>query len=416
MTNDPDDASGLIHDWAATGPYRFEAHAGVRINDETLREGLQSASVVDPPIEAKLEILHLMEALGIECASMGLPCAGQRQKLETARLCREIADGGLKLRPNLGGRTVRSDVEAIIDVAQQVGYSLEACLFIGSSPIRQYAQEWNLAQMLGHTRDCVGLAVKAGLSVTYITEDTARSSPEHLEVLLRAAVDAGATRVCLCDTVGGAIPAGVRNLVGWVRERLELWQAEVEIDWHGHRDRDLGLANTLAAIEAGATRVHGTAYGLGERVGNTSTESILVNLKLLGLRDADLSRLQEYVETVTRALGVKIAGSAPVVGANAFRTAAGVHAAAILKALQKQQGWLADQVYSGIPAGWLGRRQEVEIGPLSGRSNVLHFLLRHEREAEPAAIEAVLKAAKQSKRVLTDAEVLAILDQPGETA
>ncbi len=404
------DPQGLIFDWAEFGPERFAAPQRVEVNDETLRDGLQSPSVVDPPIATKIDILRRMDRLTIECASMGIPAAGPRQREDAAALCREIADSGLALRPNLGGRTVIGDVEAIVDVAQASGSAVEACLFIGSSPIRQLAEEWDLEGMLRNTREAVGLAAAEELAVTYITEDTVRSAPEHLALLLEAAVDAGAARVCLCDTAGAAIPQGVSNLVGWVRQRLG---QGVGIDWHGHRDRGLGMANTLAAIQAGATRVHGTVLGIGERVGNTATEQILVNLELLGLAKRDLEGLPALVETVAAALGVEIPSSTAVVGRDAFRTATGVHAAALFKAERLGDPELVDQIYSGVPARRLGRRQEIEIGPLSGTANVIHFLRAHDLPEDPQLIADILATAKGSPRVLSEDEVLAVVEEAG---
>ncbi len=376
------------------------------VNDETLRDGLQSPSVKDPPVAVKIDILHQMDALGIESASLGMPGAGPRQRRHVEALCREVVDSKMSLRPNLGGRTVIADVEAIAAAAQQAGAPFEACLFIGSSPIRRYAEEWDFERMLEDTRESVGLAVREGLPATFITEDSVRSRPADLEALLRAAVDAGAARVCLCDTVGSAIPHGVRNLVGWAVAVLADMGAGVGIDWHGHRDRGLGLANTLAAIEAGADRVHATVLGIGERVGNTATEQVLVNLQLLELADRDLSRLPKLVETVAEALGVPVPPSAPIVGRDAFRTAAGVHAAAVLKAGLRGEAWLEDRVYSGVPARWLGRRQEIEVGPLSGAANVRHFLRAHGLTEEPGRVERLLAAAKGSRRVLSARELL----------
>jgi 2-isopropylmalate synthase len=404
------DPERLIFDWAEFGPARFRAPGPVAVNDETLRDGLQSPSVVDPPIAAKIEIVHQMAGLAIECASMGIPAAGPRHREDALRLCREIADAGLAVRPNLGGRTVIGDVEAIVDIAQATGQEVEACLFIGSSPIRQLAEAWDLEGMLRDTREAVGFAVARGLPVTYITEDTVRSTPDQLALLLAAAVEAGATRVCLCDTAGSAMPQGVSNLVGWVRDLLG---DAVEIDWHGHRDRGLGLANTLAAIEAGATRVHGTVLGIGERVGNTATEQILVNLQLLGLADRDLTGLPALVDTVAAALGVEIPASTAIVGRDAFRTATGVHAAALVKALQLGRPELVDRIYSGVPAGWLGRRQEIEIGPLSGAANVVHFLRAHDLPEHPGLIADVLATAKASQRILREPEVLAVVARAG---
>ena len=397
----------LVYDWAAAGPNRFEVAHGVMLDDETLRDGLQSPSVIDPPVEIKVEILHLMNRLGIETADVGLPGSGPRQREAVERLCREISDQRLRIRANCAGRTLKVDIQPMAEVSQKTGVPIEACVFIGSSPIRQYAEEWDLSVILRHTQEAVSFAVREGLEVMYVTEDTIRSHPDHLRVLLSAAIDAGAKRVCLCDTVGAAVPDGVINLVTWVRGLLaELGVADrVGIDWHGHRDRGLGTANTLAAIRAGATRVHGTALGIGERVGNTPMEELLVNLKLLGLRNDDLTHLPDYVAAVSKATGVSIPANTPIVGADALRTATGVHAAAVVKAQRKGDAWLADRVYSGVPASWVGRGQEIEVGHMSGASNVLYYLESRGLPCRPEVVQAVLAAAKRSERLLTDEEI-----------
>jgi 2-isopropylmalate synthase len=406
--NRPDD-NNLIFDWAQVGPQRPQRPAHVMLDDETLRDGLQSPSVIDPPVETKVEILHLMDSLGIETADVGLPGAGPRQREAVTRLCQEIADQRLRIRPNCAARTLMVDIQPIAEVTQLTGVPIEACLFIGSSPIRQYAEEWRLDHILRHSREAIGFAVKEGLDVMYVTEDTVRSSPDHLRVLLTAAIEAGAKRVCLCDTVGAAVPEGALNLVGWVKKLIDDLEVEVGIDWHGHRDRGLDMANTLAAIQGGATRVHGTALGIGERVGNTPMEQILVNLKLLGLRQDDLTRLPEYVEIVSKATGVPIPVNTPIVGRDCFRTATGVHAAAVIKAQRKGHAWLADRVYSGVPAGWVGRTQEIEVGPMSGGSNVVYYLSTRGLLNSPEVVQAVMLAAKRSTRILTEDEILEIV-------
>ena len=398
----------LIYDWATAGGTEEPEPRTVMLDDETLRDGLQSPSVTDPPTDVKVKILHLMDSLGIETADVGLPGAGPRQRDAVERLCREITDCNLRIKANCAARTMIVDIQPIADVVQKTGVPIEACVFIGSSPIRQYAEEWDLEHILRHTREAVEFAVREGLEVMYVTEDTIRAAPDDLRILLTAGVEAGARRLCLCDTVGAAVPQGVRNLVTWVRRLLEeLGMAdEVGIDWHGHRDRGLDVANTLAAAEAGATRVHGTALGVGERVGNTPMEQLLVNLKLLGWRDDDLSALPEYVETVSQAVSVPIPMNTPIVGRDAFRTATGVHAAAVIKAQRRGKSWLADRVYSGVPASWVGREQEIEIGHMSGSSNVLFFLRSRGLPHGPEVVEAVMELAKKSERLLTEEEVL----------
>jgi 2-isopropylmalate synthase len=401
----------LIYDWARAGPRQARYSQYVMLDDETLRDGLQSPSVSDPPLETKVEILHLMESLGIETADVGLPGAGPQQREAVLRLCREIDQQRLHIKANCAARTLMIDIQPIAEVTQLTGVPIEVCVFIGSSPIRQYAEEWELADIVRFTREAILFAVREGLEVMYVTEDTVRSSPEHLRVLLTTAVESGAKRLCLCDTCGAAVPEGVSNLVSWVKALIEELGVEVGIDWHGHRDRGLDLANSFAAMEAGATRVHGTALGIGERVGNTPIEQLLVNLKLLGVRDDDLSHLPEYVQLVSRATGVPLPVNMPIVGRDAFRTATGVHASAVIKAQKKGDAWLADRVYSGVPATWLGRSQEIEIGHMSGNSNVICYLASRGLPTSPEIVKAIMDSAKRSNRILPESEILEIVER-----
>jgi 2-isopropylmalate synthase len=401
--------NGLIFDWASAGPRTTVWPAHVMLDDETLRDGLQSPSVTDPPAAVKVEILHLMENLGIETVDVGLPGAGARQREAVLALCREISSQRMRIRPNCAARTMMVDIRPIAEASQLTGVPIEAALFIGSSPIRQYVEEWTLDQILRHTREAIRFAVREGLDVMYVTEDTVRSSPEHLRILFAEAIEAGAKRLCLCDTCGAATPEAVWNLVSWVKKFLSESGADLGIDWHGHRDRGLDLANSLAAIEAGATRVHGTALGIGERVGNTPMEQLLVNLNLLGMRHDDLSSLPKYVDSVSAATSVPVPVNTPMIGRDAFRTATGVHAAAIIKAQKKGDRWLTDFVYSGVPASLIGRNQEIEIGPMSGSSNVIFYLSQRGIVASHELIQAVLLVAKESNRILQEAEILAIV-------
>jgi 2-isopropylmalate synthase len=401
--------NGLIFDWASAGPRTTVWPAHVMLDDETLRDGLQSPSVTDPPAAAKVEILHLMENLGIETVDVGLPGAGARQREAVLALCREISSQRMRIRPNCAARTMMVDIRPMAEASQLTGVPIEAALFIGSSPIRQYVEEWTLDQILRHTREAIRFAVREGLDVMYVTEDTVRSSPEHLRILFAEAIEAGAKRLCLCDTCGAATPEAVWNLVSWVKKFLSESGADLGIDWHGHRDRGLDLANSLAAIEAGATRVHGTALGIGERVGNTPIEQLLVNLNLLSMRHDDLSSLTKYVDSVSAATSVPVPVNTPMIGRDAFRTATGVHAAAIIKAQKKDDRWLTDFVYSGVPASLIGRNQEIEVGPMSGRSNVVFYLSQRGIVASHELIQAVLLAAKESNRILQEPEILAIV-------
>jgi len=399
------DEKELIYDWNEE-PERI---AKVEFDDETLRDGIQSPSVKDPTIDEKIRILHLMDELGIHGADIGLPGAGPRAVEHVSALAREIAEAKLRVRPNCAARTLKVDIDPIIDISQQVGIPIEASVFIGSSPIRQYAEGWSLDTLLRHTEEAVRYVVDHGLSVMYVTEDTTRATPETVRMLYTTAIECGARRICVCDTVGHAVPEGVRRLIAFVKDIVATTGEDVQIDWHGHRDRGLSVPNTIAAVAAGAHRVHGTALGIGERVGNTPMDLLLVNFKLLGWIDQDLTRLAEYCKLVSKACHVPLANNYPVVGDDAFRTATGVHAAAVIKAQRKGDAWLADRVYSGVPAGMFGMKQKIEIGPMSGESNVVFWLEEHRIEPEEPLVKRIFEAAKQAQFVLTDEEILNIV-------
>jgi 2-isopropylmalate synthase len=396
----------LVHDWNRTND---PVPGVVQLDDETLRDGLQSPSVRCPSIDEKLRILHLIERLGIDTANIGLPGAGPQVVKDVERLAREIVDQRMRVAANCAARTVAADIEPIAEISQRVGMAIECCTFIGSSPLRQYAEGWEIDQLLRLTEDAIAFAVREGLPVMYVTEDTTRADPETLRRLYSTAIRAGARRLCVADTVGHATPAGAAAVVRFVAGVAEECGGGIGIDWHGHRDRDFAVANSLAALSAGATRLHGAAIGIGERVGNTPMDTLLVNLVLMGYIERDLSALVEYCETVSAATGVPIPPNYPVVGRDAFRTATGVHAAAVIKAFRKRDLPLVDAVYSGIPASLVGRRQQIEVGPMSGRSNVVFWLESRGLAVDDAVVERIFAKAKASATVLSDEEIRALI-------
>ena len=401
--------SDYIYDWNAASPPPIPPGTRVLLNDETLRDGLQNPSVTDPSIAEKIEILHLMEALGIEALNIGLPGAGPRAVAQTEALAREIASNRMKIRPNCAARTHENDIRPIAEISQRVGIAIEAATFLGSSPIRRVVEDWTVDHLLRTTENAVKFAVSQNLPTMYVTEDTIRTDPDTVKRLYSTAVSCGARAIVLCDTVGYATPQGAYNLIKFAVENVVKPSGEkIRVDWHGHCDRGLAVANSLAAVAGGANQIHAAANSLGERVGNTPMEQMLVNLRLLGLIDRDLSRLKEYCEKVAAATHTTIPPNAPIVGHDAFRTATGVHAAAIVKAARKNDPDLVDAVYSGVPAHLFGLEQLIEIGPMSGKSNVVYWLEKHRVPASDDLVNRILEKAKQSTRVLTDSEILAL--------
>src|ERR1051325_9057307 len=395
----------LIYDWNTHGEQPAKPARKIEFDDETLRDGLQSPSVTDPSIEDKLRIVHFMHAIGVDNADIGLPGAGPHVQRTVERIAREIVDQRLSVYPSAAGRTHENDIKPIIEISQRVGIAIEADLFIGSSPIRQFAEEWDLDWIIAQSAKAVRFAVDNGIPVMYVTEDTTRAKPEDIEKLYSAAIDAGASRLCIADTVGHATPWGTRNVVRFARELVDRKNPNVKVDWHGHQDRAMGIINCIAALEAGADRVHGCAAGIGERVGNPPIDLLMVNLKLMGWIDNDLTALPEYVQFVSRVTRVPLDDRYPVFGRDAFRTGTGVHAAAIIKAKKKGSEWLADRVYSGVPAGMFGLEQIIEVGPMCGLSNVIYWLDAHGYPQEEELAKEIFQLAKSTNRVLTDDEI-----------
>lgn len=403
-------AKELIYDWNAIEPNSHKPERAITLHDETLRDGLQSPSVQEPPVEQKLEILHLMNDLGIDAADVGLPGAGGTHAEGVERLIKEIVEQKMNIAPVCAGRTHKHDIIPIIEISQRTGINVEVAMFIGSSPIRFYAEDWTLDKLLRLTEENVSFAIKEGITVNYVTEDTTRAAPETIRALYTTAINCGARTVSVCDTVGHSTPDGARSVINFVRKVVDGTGEKVRLEWHGHQDRGLGVINSIAAIEGGADRVHGSALGVGERVGNTPMDQLLVNLKLMGWIDNDVSRLREYCEKSAEAVGWKIPLNYPVFGRDAFRTATGVHAAAVVKCFKKGDAELADMIYSGVPAGLFGLQQVIEIGPMSGKSNVIYWLESRGIEATEERVTRIYEQAKKAHTVLEEQEVMQLIN------
>lgn len=412
---DPDSAESTVEGAAQFFDWNRDAATSwpvvPKLVDETLRDGLQSPSAEDPPLQTKLELLHRMSGLGIDCAALGYPASHGRQFDDVLALATELGEQRLAISACCTARALEQDIQPIVDISQRAGLPIEVGLFVGSSPTRQRLAGWSLDDVLRITERAVKFAIHHGLSVLYVTEDTTRVDPHTLARLYTTAIRNGASRVCIADTVGQATPVGATALVRYVSGVVHTCDPKVGIDWHGHRDRGLALANSLAAWEAGAERCHGTALGIGERSGNTPIELLLANLVLSGRRKTDLRMLPDYIRSAASALGFELPPHQPLVGRDAFRTATGTHADAILRAEESGDTWLAERIYSSVPASLVGQEQLIEIGPLSGEANVLHWLRRRGIPPEPALTAAILQAAKQSNVVLGEAQVLELVER-----
>lgn len=385
-------------------PAPGKARSGT-VFDETLRDGIQAAEVITPPLERKLRIVDHMANCGIGSADLGFPGSGEQAASECKRIAEYIVSSGYPIAQGYAGRTHPADIAAIREIAQVAGSCVEAYAFIGVSPIRQYVEGWDLKRIAHSVRSAAADCMRDKLQFVLVLEDALRCTPEILAQVYEMAIDAGVRRLTLCDTVGVATPAGTAAILSWSAAYFGGRRHAIGFEWHGHNDRGLAVANSLTALASGCERVHGTMLGVGERAGNASLDQIIINSYLEGAHGYDLKALRRYCEYVSYSLGTEIPGNYPAMGSDVFKTSAGVHAAAILKAHQKGELLLKDTVYSSIAASLLGREQEVMIDSSSGASNVKYWSFTRGIELDDAKVEKVLAAAKMSSCPLSDDQI-----------
>ena len=409
--------SELIYDWN-TIDYEIARNPsnhphGVWFDDETLRDGLQSPSARNPDIEQKIELIDYMEKLGIQKVDLGLPGAGPFHIGHIDAMLTHMGENGYELRPGCAVRTVVSDIEPLVELQAKHERQIQASAFLGTSPIRQFAEGWTMERILSTAEKAVTFAVDNDIPVMFVTEDTTRSKPEDIKAVYTRAIELGADRICVCDTCGHATPNGVRKLLTFIQDEVipdaGVKRADIEVNWHGHQDRGLGVANNLAAVEAGADVIHGTALGVGERAGNAPLDQTLVNLSLMGVIDNDLTALNDYMRKAHEYIEVALPHNYPVFGEDAFETGTGVHASAVIKAIKKGDQWLADRVYSGVPAQDFGLKQVIRIGHMSGRSNIIWWLQQNGYEVDDDMVTHMFEVAKGQRRMMSDEEVHAAI-------
>ena len=407
------DSSKLIYDWNVID-YEINRNPanhphGVWFDDETLRDGLQSPSARNPTINEKTELLSYMERLGIQKVDLGLPGAGPFHREHINAMLSHIIENDYQIRPGAAVRTLMQDIEPLVEMQQQHGIQIQASAFLGTSPIRQYTEGWTMEKLISTMEKAVSYAVENDVPVMFVTEDTTRSNPEDVKAIYQRAMELGVRRLCVCDTCGHVTPNGVKKLLNFIDEEVikdgGYHRSEIEVNWHGHQDRGLGVANNIAAVEAGADVIHGTALGVGERAGNAPLDQTLVNLKLMGVIDNDLTLLDEYMRVANKYIEVPLPRNYPVFGEDAFETGTGVHASAVIKAMRKGDDWLADRVYSGVPAGDFGLKQVIRIGHMAGRSNIIWWLEQNGYETSDELVSHLFDVAKSQRRNMLDSEV-----------
>lgn len=378
--------------------------------DETLRDGLQAPGVRSLTLPEKYGVIDHMVRCGVRSADLGFPGSDAIAIHNCMEVARYIVANGYPLTQGYAGRTHPSDIHAICDIAQMVGAPVDAYIFIGISPIRQYVENWDIRLIQRNIRDSAAECLRENLNFVLVLEDAIRCTPEVLGQIYQVALDLGVQRVTLCDTVGTASPTGTASIIRWSHRYFDDHNHRVTFDWHGHNDRGLGLINSLTAFALGCERVHGTILGVGERAGNASLDQLIINSHLDGHGSYDLNALRDYCDYAASVLDIKIPRNYPAMGEDVFKTSAGVHASAILKAHEKGNMVVKDAIYSSVPASLLGREQEVLIDASSGESNVRYWLTVHGyRSDDEYVVKEVLAAAKAGCTPLTDEQIMCIV-------
>ncbi|MFC6961354.1 (R)-citramalate synthase [Halocatena marina] len=361
----------------------------VQFLDTTLRDGEQAPGISLTPAE-KAEIATKLDSAGVSVIEAGSACTGAGERETIAR----VADLDLDATVTSFARGVQRDIDLALD-----------CGVDGINLVVP-ASDRHIEQKVGTTRDSViektvdltEYANDHGLWVEVLGEDGSRSELQFLERLMKRALDAGADRVCYCDTVGHATPDRTMEVVS----RLT---ALGPTSTHTHDDLGLAVTNALVSIAAGADLVHATVNGIGERAGNAALEEIAIALDHgYSVETLDTTKLYDLAQTVATGTGISLAPNKAVVGENAFTHESGIHTDGTLK---------DDAMYEPYPPETVGRERRLVLGKHAGRAGVRAALDEHGVDVTDEELGAIVEQVKaigdRGKRV-TDADLLTIAE------
>ena len=401
----------LFYDWSKTGLSEIKSKAKVTLLDESLRDGIQSSFVKTPNLEEQKRLIQAMDEVGIEFLDIGFPGSGKAVFDTIAALLAHVRQKSFRIVPTCAARTHRGDIQPIVELSEIFGSAIEPLVFVAASPIRQLVEEWTSNDILFLIEDSLRFSRSQGLNPTLVIEDATRSSKEILTAIYKLAMELDVHRIVLCDTVGFCTPDSTQRIVEWTFSYFAEHTYKMNLDWHGHNDKGLGVANSIRAFQSGCDRIHGTALGIGERAGNTAIDQLIVNLYLEGYGQWSTSKLKQYIVKSAQAYDITVPQNYPVFGDSVFSTASGIHASAIIKAEKTGNPDLTNYVYSAVPATDFDRKNTIEINATSGKSNVKYFLESKGLTFSDYHINEVLAYAKRIGRTLTSEEILQMMSR-----
>ncbi len=404
-----------------------------KANDESLRDGIQGAPL-HPTVEQKIDYIKRSSEMGTDYLTVGI-YSGKDVNEDTYRVLDYMAENTPDTFPIVLARPKEEDLQYASECVSH-NPNCQVIVFQGLSEPRLWIQGWKAEQVLKNLHEGISELTKQNIFTIAFTEDTTRTSPELIGEYVRMAVESGASRIGIADTVGYLTRKGAYRLTKTIRDLLDVHGENGQrmgIDIHAHNDQGIPLEVVFGAISGGADRFHGTLYGVGERAGNAPLEVILYNITR-ELNEAgynkqwDLSKIYDLAKYYSRISGVAIPTHAPLVGDNVFTTQAGIHSDAEMKAnnirrsipdnlankeLRKKINEILNTIYTSVDSNLLGREHEYKIGPLSGKSTAILSLERMGYEdVTDEMIQSILNLARVHGGVLTNDDIQGTLGKP----
>ena len=404
MLNSNESYVKLLTDWNEKKTFKNKS---IVIEDDTLRDGLQSALLRIPNYFEKKELVTLAHASRIKYVMLGFPGASEDAYHECRLLVQFIRDMQWPLVPRLLGRANQSDMAAICRLQEETGVPLQADFFINICALRLKVEGWNLATITQMIHQASEQLDRHGVSYSISLEDATRSDTSIIEKMLCTIVNTKAIAIVLCDTVGACLPSGVANLLRFVKKTIAAHNSHIFQWWHGHNDRGLALANALCALDHGIDGISGTFLGIGERSGNICIEQIMLHLNQYYGSAYCLDSARQYCSLLSRYTEYTMPINQPLFGNQSFTTTAGTHIRALEKAKRFGTG-AHDLLYSSVAAHDLGRQQQIMLGPMSGRSAVKSVLEQIGESYDEKKISTLFNYFKKIQKPITVQEFIDI--------
>ncbi|MFX1279673.1 MAG: LeuA family protein [Promethearchaeota archaeon] len=373
----------LLIDYNEIALSNYDLPKSIEIWDETLRDGEQSPTVY-LTLDEKIHLAKLMDEIGVKLIAVGFPAVSESEK----KIVKTIVNENINNSTILGiARPRKDDIDACIDADLK-----EIVIFMPISPIFRKTLKQSEEQQLDQINSALHYAKDNGFKINWVSEDGTRCDFNHLKDVFNAAIEAGAERIVLGDTVGVLTPISTSYLIQRInKEVISPLKKQIPIGIHTHNDFGLAVANTITGVIEGCQYPHTCINGYGERAGNAALEEVATILERLGIKTGiDLTRLPELSEVCEKYFCKPLSQYKPIVGDYAFSHESGLHIAAILA---------HPLTYEPINPHMVGRRRKFYLGKFSGTKSVAYALQQKIKVLDlDIPVEIIRKISTEVKR------------------